>query len=596
MSCCRNPIWHYLGSSGALADPELLASASAPASPSPAKTTSAIDTLFVNGTFLLAEPGHPGEAVTAVAISGHTIVDVGDEARLRAEATPQTTVIDLGGETLAPGFVESHMHVVVAIQTIVATDVGVSQCKTYASVIKTIRKMAASAKPGEWRFFVNYDPSLLECAPKTGFPQLGFDAFDGITEASDVNIFVENASGHIAYGNRAAFATARITVDSDPGAGGHYGKVDGKLNGVMFESPSFLPFLRFVPQEQILKGAVPAILGLLKTSQRRGITTIADPSVGVGGDLPSELELYNTVVTHQDAKTWLVASVDITTLYGAHGAAVPGLCPPPKPGACGTYKDLVLPAVKIWGDGSTQGYTAFLREPYKPPVTPEGLGPRGAPDWTREAMADLIGQARADNWSVLIHANGDAGLDQALNAIREVYHDAPGFRKRIEHCTVTKPEQYLIMRELGVTPSYLTNHIAIWGDTFADHVLGEERAQRLDAAGDAVAHGLIFSMHCDYGTSSPDPLRYVQTAVTRQTASGRVLGPELVVTAIEALKGVTIYPAMQLGLAERIGTIAKGKDADFVHLAQDPTRVPGDAIAAIAIRGTWLKGRAIPAA
>ncbi len=106
---------------------------------------------------------------------------------------------------------------------------------------------------------------------------------------------------------------------------------------------------------------------------------------------------------------------------------------------------------------------------------------------------------------------------------------------------------------------------------------------------------MIFSFHCDYSVSMPNPLQYMQTAVTRRTSSGRVLGGDQTITALEALKAVTIYPAMQLGVADRIGTIAAGKDADFVQLASDPTSVPTDRIASIAVLGTWLKGRPISA-
>jgi predicted amidohydrolase YtcJ len=86
----------------------------------------------------------------------------------------------------------------------------------------------------------------------------------------------------------------------------------------------------------------------------------------------------------------------------------------------------------------------------------------------------------------------------------------------------------------------------------------------------------------------------MQTAVTRQTASGRVLGPELAVTALEALAGVTFYAAMQLGIAARVGTIEVGKDADLVQLAADPTTCAPTQIAAIPVLATWLKGQHKP--
>ena len=86
----------------------------------------------------------------------------------------------------------------------------------------------------------------------------------------------------------------------------------------------------------------------------------------------------------------------------------------------------------------------------------------------------------------------------------------------------------------------------------------------------------------------------MQTAVTRMTDMGTVLGMNEAVPAMEALKAVTIYPAMQLGLGGTIGSIEPGKMADFVELAADPTQVGANSIASIPIYATWRNGTRIP--
>jgi predicted amidohydrolase YtcJ len=82
----------------------------------------------------------------------------------------------------------------------------------------------------------------------------------------------------------------------------------------------------------------------------------------------------------------------------------------------------------------------------------------------------------------------------------------------------------------------------------------------------------------------------MRTAVTRETRQGTVLGAEQSISALEALKAVTKYPAIQLGLGDSIGTIEKGKRANFVELGADPTAVAPANIADIAIHATWLDG------
>jgi predicted amidohydrolase YtcJ len=599
MGCCINAAWRYLVKHGVITEEAILPPPGDRPAPRAMGPSGEVDAILYNGNFLLATAAQPGEPVTAVAISGTTVVDVGDAARILKGKTARTQLVDLGGTTVAPGFIEAHAHIIAAVETVYSQYLGYSAYPKYEKVIQAIATAVAKAQEGDWLFFVNYDPSLLEWSPQ-GYPQLGFAAFDGIEGSDKVNIFVENASGHIAYANRTAFQTAGVTVLSKPGGGGHYGIDDGKLNGVMFEPPSFAPFLNHVPSLKVKAGALPAMLGFLETAQRVGITTVADPAVGIGGSLKHELEIYNFLASDPGAATAVVGSLDITSVYALSGQPAPlvppELKPPATPGATGSFKNLVIPAMKIWADGSTQGYTGYLTQPYLPPVTPKGLGPDGEADWEPAQMIDLLGQARADRWGMLIHGNGDKGIDLALQALQQVYQPGDGFRKRIEHCTVSRPDQFDTMQQLGVTPTFLNNHIYIWGDAFNDHIIGPGRAARLDAAGDAKSRGMLLSFHCDYATSNPGPLRYMQTAVTRQTASGRVLGPEFAITAMEALEGVTINAAKQLGIDARVGTIEVGKDADLVHLAADPTTCAPTQIAAIQVLATWLKGKHMPIA
>jgi predicted amidohydrolase YtcJ len=598
MTCCSNSIWKHLGAHGAL-DPDAILGDRAttqPAPPEPAPESLRV-TIFSNGTFLLAEPRIENEQVTAVAIRADSIIDVGDVDRIK-KTYPLAAQVDLGGTTLAPGFVEPHVHIIAAVENVYSTSLAYSpKIQCFDDVCNTIASTIACASPGAWFFFVLFDPSLLGPQP---FSQLEFTQFDQIPGSSTVNIFVENASGHIAYANSLAFQTAGVTVGTNPGDGGWYGTTDGQLNGVMFEPPSFAPFLKFVPQKEVQAGALKFMLGFLSQCQQAGITTVADPAVGIGGSLASELEIYAYLAsTLSGAQTDVVGSIDLTSLYAPSGDTPPPpppskLTPPSAPGQNGSYDSLIIPAVKIWADGSTQGYTGYLTQPYIGTVTPSGLSNVGEADWDVSDMANLLQQAQADNWSVLVHCNGDAGLALALGCLGTAYGAGAGFHNRIEHCTVTTTEQYATMKALNLSQTYLTNHIHIWGDTFNVNILGNERASRLDAVTDGIAQGMLYSFHCDYATSNPAPLQYMQTAVTRQTSSGVVLGAQYAITAAQALLGVTLYPAQQLGIDGLVGSIVTNKRANLVNLKYDPTTCPSDQIAGTPIIATYLRGVAIP--
>jgi predicted amidohydrolase YtcJ len=603
MGCCSFSSLRFLAEAGLFDDIESLTGlpelriAKAPVSEPGDSSGVAIDTILHNGNFLLAVPAQDGESVTAVAIAGDEIVDVGDSARILGQGSETTRIVDLAGATVAPGFIEPHAHLISAIQGTYSTDLRYTRCRTYDDVMTVIKTEVDKAHSGDWVYFMNFDPSLLGFEANVGFPQLGFAQLNPIS--TDVNIFVENASGHIAYANHKAFKTAGVKHGDNPGGGGSYG-TDGKhLNGVMFEPPSFTPFLKGINSAKIKPLVLPAMLALLKDMQLRGTTTFCDPAIGVAGPAQTLLEVYRRLSIDPNRSVDIVGSIDISSVYVTEGTTplpppLEGLTPPSAPGQNGSYQELVVPRVKIWADGSTQGYTAYVTKPYLPPVTPAGISDTGSADWTLDELKDLLGQAKAQNWGALVHVNGDAALDLALDALESVYGPDSGFKNRIEHCTVTRPEQYDAMQALGLNPTYLINHINIWGDTFNENILGNARASRLDAAAEALARGMAISFHCDYSVSFPDPLQYMQTAVTRQTSTGTVLGAELAISAIEALKAMTIYPAMQLGLDDTVGTIEVGRLANLVQLGQDPTTVAPTSIAAVPVQATWLHGRHIP--
>lgn len=598
MSCCRNPSWKHFVSTGAItAEAMKAAAATLPRLVRQPSAGDGPDRIFYNGTFLLATAARDGEEVTAVAVTGELVSDVGDAARILASKTPATELVDLQGATLSPGFIEAHAHIISATQATFSHDVGFAKCQSFEAVLAAIEAELATAQPGDWRFFMNFDPSLFGVAPGEPFPQLGFDSLDLLPRSKDVNVFVENASGHIAYANRTAFTTVNVQAGDDPGGGGWYATSDGKLTGVMFEPPAFTKFLD--KAKMVPAAAFGAMVDFLRLCAKVGCTTVADPAVGIGGNLPEELAIYDLFAA-LPIFTDVVGSIDLTMLYPPGGTApsIPALQAPTTAGATGRFGALIVPGLKVWADGSTQGYTGYLTEPYLAPVTPTALAEKsvyGEPDWKQPDLDGLVLQARGGNWGMQIHANGDAGLDMALSAIELAYggDGSSGFRNRIEHCTVTRPEQYDTMKRLGVTPSYLTNHIAIWGDAFRDNILGEPRARRLDAVADALARDMLFSFHCDYATSMPAPLQYLQTAVTRATSSGKVLGPELQVSPLDALRGLTIHPATQLGIDALVGTIEVGKRANLVQLAANPLTVAHDAIAAIAIVDTFVAGRRV---
>jgi len=183
-----------------------------------------------------------------------------------------------------------------------------------------------------------------------------------------------------------------------------------------------------------------------------------------------------------------------------------------------------------------------------------------------------------------------------LGAYDAILNDQPNknpkMLHRIEHFTITVPEQIQQAKRLNLGVTHLMGHVYYWGAAFRDYILGNPRAERIDPVADDAAHDLVFSFHSDSPVTDVNPLLYVQTAVTRKLyKSTEVLGLAQCVDLETALKGVTINAARQCMLDDITGSLEVGKSADFVLLGKDPRQEPPDEISTIPVLGTWLAGK-----
>lgn len=123
-----------------------------------------------------------------------------------------------------------------------------------------------------------------------------------------------------------------------------------------------------------------------------------------------------------------------------------------------------------------------------------------------------------------------------------------------------------------------------------DITVGPDRARRMNAAATALSAGVPISLHSDTPVTPMAPLRSIKHAVTRLTPSGRVMGEFEKITALEALKAVTLGAAYMLKMDAEVGSLEPGKLADLAVLDADPLGVPADEIGDIQVIGTVVGG------
>ncbi|MGB1142560.1 MAG: amidohydrolase, partial [Halioglobus sp.] len=239
-----------------------------------------------------------------------------------------------------------------------------------------------------------------------------------------------------------------------------------------------------------------------------------------------------------------------------------------------TDRVLVGP-VKLVADGSIQGYTGYLSQPYHVPFHGDA-DYRGYPSIPREKLFTRVEQLHKAGYQLAIHGNGDQSIQDILDAFEAAQAAYPVEDPRLIliHSQMAREDQVARMKDLGVTPSFFTSHTWYWGDRHRDIFMGPERAATISPHGWAQQYGVRDTSHLDTPVVPMQPLQAVWSQVHRITFGGDVLGPEQRISVMDALRSVTIDAAWQVFQEDNRGSIEPGKFADFVVLSGNPLDDP----------------------
>jgi predicted amidohydrolase YtcJ len=525
--------------------------------------------VILRGGTIRPLPGAP--VSSALAIKGGQVLAVGDESALSGLKTGNTKVVDLAGRTLLPGLIDPHCHTLLASLIFeLLDDVGFAKYPTREKVVAHLKEAAASMPKGQWIVGSNFD-NLLQGGD---FTRAQLDAI-----STDQPMFVWYTNGHDACVNSEALKIAGIPEDvGDLPGGGHFGRgADGKLNGLVYEESAMLKFA-----VHFLGKITPEVAAKAVTHYSQHMGSVGNTMLHEPGTIRSDwIEQFATLSNTLACRT--SASVMFDDMKGLTPWRSLGLGPK---GATVAESLFSLYGVKIIGDGSNQTETGAQTKPYLNSTA------KGSPNFDAAEMRQMVAEVKAFGLPTLIHSNGDYTIDIALDAIEAAYAGSTDYGiNRIEHATMARPDQILRMKRLNVQPSFLMNHVRFYGAAYRDQLFGPERAAFMDPAGACVKAGLPFTLHTDAPCSPPGPLALIGTAVTRRCIiDNSVVGPDQAVSLDDAIRAVTINAARQIGQGDRLGSLEKGKEADFTILESDPYKVSPDAIADIKVSETWVAG------
>ncbi|ASG21498.1 amidohydrolase [Nitrospirillum viridazoti] len=564
--------------------------------------------LFYNGIIRTMRDDLP--LVEALVIRGTDILGVGTLQAMR-DLAPGAREIDLAGRTLMPGFVDPHMHVVAS--ALLAPGLGLGpvagEAYTFDSVKAKLRQAIQSAPSvNDWIVATGFDSSRLS----DGWQNITVDVLDDLFGTKDPDqqnpVYIASGSGHTTYASRRVLKMAGVPEYDPPQPDG--GKIatffedekdTGRTSGIFIEYPAQKYVLAALSANHQGFPEDAKTLGLnlaeiLYTAVASGNTMVNEAALGIAlGSAALEKAAIETVSIFTARPRF--ASAQYVNQYqlgqtGAHKVQwdQPNLSDPM----------FLQQAIKLFADGSNQGVTGLQREPYTPWARIQterdylGVDVKGNQNLPVSALSTLVGIANGLGWQVITHANGDAAIDNILAAYQasnEQHPDNGALRNRVEHCSILHDEQIDLMVRLGVVPSFLIQHVAEWGYVLKK-LLGD-RAKLLDRCASVEKAGLRFSLHSDYTVSPLEPLRRVQTAVTRimdLDPDHGVLSADERISVVSALKAQTIDAAWQCHADQYVGTLQAGKLADLVILDSDPCTCEPTHIGDIKVSETWVNG------
>lgn len=549
------------------------------------------DWVLYNGKILTANSEDPANFTTvqAVAIYDGKFAVVGTNEQALDTAGPKTRRIDLGGRTVLPGLIETHLHVNTQTASHYLpfstdrTDPAVAW-RTKQDGLAQLRTLTLKKKPGEWIIL-----SVREGGPRGRKLEKGPEApslaeFDAATPNNPVVIVLGNNDPVLA--NSAAL---NAFMERYPkGVPVVVKGTDGKPTGLVQTAAAYT-IQEFQPSltPQRLEELAAFYKKELEEPAARGLTTVATRV-----DIPS-LQVYQLLDEREQMPVRLaygdqmaayhpLADMIFSRVPGRAGHGTPWLW---LSGA--TMLNIEGGVGPTTGDACIHGTYPVKTEKF-PVWADQRYGPQGYCKLTEDpndtVLRDALLAAARHNWAITnIHINGDRGLDDYMDALEEGakrYQVRPAdLRWSADHCGYISEPQAVRAKRLGIT-------FTCTPEAFGDAENGTVGAYSLiydkERAADAYAPfrrlvrlGMKPSIHCE--GHQDWSFHCLQQAITRKDdVTGRVWGPQQRISRREALYTYTRWSAWHVWKEKYIGSIEPGKWADLVIIDKDYLTVPED--------------------
>jgi predicted amidohydrolase YtcJ len=530
--------------------------------------TQAADLIVTNARIYTVDDARP--MASALAVRDGRIQFVGSTPEALALKGPATRMLDAQGRTVLPGIVDAHGHLLGLGLSLAS--IQLADTRSYDQVLERTAARLQGAPAGRWILGRGWDQNKWG---DTRFP-----THEALSKISPNNpVVLTRVDGHAILANAVAMKAAGITAATKDPSGGRIERFpNGEPTGVFVDNAMSL-VNRVVPdpsKAEIREATIAAIneahkyglVGMHDAGEPKGVIDIFEEMAKAG-----EFNFRGYIMIGDDS-----AALVHYLARGPQSALYDGR--------------LWIRAIKLYADGALGSRGAALLDPYSDDPNNIGLL-RTAP----AHIQDVATRALRAGFQVNTHAIGDRGnrivldaYEAALNAVPTADH-----RFRIEHAQIVNFADIPRFAKLGVIPSMQAVHQAS-DMTWAPTRLGYARTLGAYAWRSMLNTGVIVPNGSDTPVERVNPLYSFHAAVSRTDDNDWPPGgwfPAEKMTRQEALKSITIWPAVAAFQEQVMGSITPGKYADFVILDQDIMQVPEDLILKTGVIATYIAGKPV---
>jgi predicted amidohydrolase YtcJ len=490
------------------------------------------------------------------------IVDTGNDELIARRSDARQ--IDGRGKFVLPGLIDAHAHV--ANQGFLNVQLNLAGT---GSVEDAIEQIAAYAKanPGSgWITGRGWNQVLW---PVQGFPTAAH--IDRVVP--DRPVWLRRIDGHAGWANSKALEIAAIDDDTpDPVGGKIHRDADGRASGTLVDNAMRLVDTKVPPPTtEDYRRAYLAAFGQLVSL---GLTGVHDTGIGIVG-----AETYLSMADDGEM------TIRVYAMVAGAGENLDAIGTPIH-----SYGNdhLAIESVKIYADGALGSRGAAMIEPYD-----DDAENRGLPFWTQDELDAQVKKSMDMGFRVGIHAIGDYGNKQALDAFDKAQGGRYShMRNRIEHAQVIRLEDIPRFAELGVIAAMQATH-ATSDLNMAEDRIGPERIKGAYAWRKLLDAGAVIANGSDFPVELANPMHGLYASVSRKRRDGFPEGgwyPDEAMTREEALHSFTWAAAYAAKQEDRLGSLEAGKWADFIVVDRDYFRIPVSEIDDIQVLQTWIGG------